>query len=80
MPSRELRRTLASFPITKPQDSSTDSSALPRNLPPLVSGTTTVVNVQASPTGDQDVSDGALHSQAGSNDRATGTATRSSQT
>ena len=68
MPTRELRRKPASFPITIPADA---SSASPRDLSPLVSGSTLIVTVPFSPTTDQDVSDEALYSQDGSIDCAT---------
>ena len=71
MPTRELRRKPASFPITIPEDASSDSSASPRDLSPLVSGSTLIVTVPFSPTTDQDVSDEALYSQDGSVDCAT---------
>ena len=41
-------------------------------MSPLVSGTAPIVTVPASPTTDQDVSDEALYSRAGSIERGTG--------
>ena len=71
MPTRELRRTLASFSINIPEDASSDSSASPRDLSTIVSGTAPIVTVPASPTTDQDVSDEALYPRHGSLDRDT---------
>ena len=67
-----LRRTPASFPIIILECEPIDSSASPRDLSPLVSGTAPIVTVPASPTTDQDVSDEALYSRAGSVERGTG--------
>ena len=51
---------------------SSDLSASPRDLSPLVSGTAPIGNKPASPITDQDISDDALYSPAGSMNRATG--------
>ena len=48
------------------------SSVSPRDLSSLVSGTASIVTIPASPTTDQDGSDEALYSPAGSMNRATG--------
>ena len=72
MPTRELRRTPASFPINIPEDASSDSSASPRDLSPLFSSTAPIVTVPASPTTDLDVSDESPYSRAGYFYRDTG--------
>ena len=51
---------------------SSGSSASPRGLSLLVSGTDPIATIPAGPTTDQDISDGALYSPAGSMNRATG--------
>ena len=50
---------------------SSDSSASPRDFSLLVSGTAPIVTIPTSPTTDQDISDEALYSPAGSMNRAT---------
>ena len=65
MPTREIKRTPAFFPINIPEDASSDSSASPRDLSPLVSGTAQIVTVLASPTTDQDTSDETPDSRVG---------------
>jgi len=52
MPTRGSRRTPASFPIYIPEDASSDSSASPRDLSPLISGTDKIVTVLGSSTTD----------------------------
>ena len=50
MPVREKRRFLASSPIIIPGYASSESSASPRDLSPMVSGTDPIVTIPASPT------------------------------
>ena len=69
MPTREIKRTPAFFPINIPEDASSNSSASPMYLSPLVSGTAQIVTVLANPTTDQDASDEAPDSRVGSIDR-----------
>ena len=69
MPTREIKRTPAFFPINIPEDASSDSSASRRDLSPLVSGTAQIVTVLASPTTDQDTSDETPDSPVGSIDK-----------
>ncbi len=60
MPAREQRRPPAYSPIIIPEYASSESSASPRDLSPLVSGASPVVTVPASPTTDQSISDATL--------------------
>ena len=56
----------ASSLIIMHEYASSESSASPRDLPPLVSGTDPIVTIPASPTMDQNISDAALSSPADS--------------
>ncbi len=71
MPNRGQKRTPASFLIDILNDASPDSSASPRDLSQLVSGTAEIVTVLASPTTNQDVLDEAPDSRVGSSNRDT---------
>jgi len=61
MPVREQRRPPASS-IIMHEYLSSESSASPRDLSPLVSGTDPIVTIPASPTMDQNISDAPLSS------------------
>ena len=62
MPVREQRRPPASSPIIMHEYASSESSASPRDLSPLVSGTDLIVTIPVSSTMDQNISDAALSS------------------
>ena len=62
MSVREQRRPPASSPIIMHEYALPESSASPRDLSPLVSGTDLIVTILASSTMDQNITDAALSS------------------